>query len=161
MRDEDPCSDQLSDVVLAFTQRGEGEPGLEVEEDALLQLRKACRILDGIRTLREVGRHFTLVVEGSFAAIERTVQFYVVHSGIAESNEITDHEDTFEFGARSGVFSAATAEELAELWHRYRNGTYYQEKRATAEQADAMLAYATCLHEHVPNLAGRSHDCLC
>ena len=161
MSERDPCSGQLSDVVLAFSQRGEVEPGLDVDENALVQLRKACRILDGIRTLRDVDRHYTLIVEGSFAVIERTVQFYVIHSGVAQTGEIHDHGDTFELGARAGVFTEATAEEIAELWQSYRNGLYYQQDRATAEQADAMLAYATCLHEHVPGLAGRSHDCIC
>lgn len=161
MSDPDPCSEELSTVVTAFNQRGTVEPGLDVEEDALIQLRKACRILDGIRALRDIDRHYTLVVEGSFAAIERTIQFYVVDSGVVESTDLTDHGDTFEFGARVGVFSAETAAELTELWQNYRNGLYYQEQRATAEQAEAMLAYATCIHDHVPALAGRSHDCIC
>ncbi len=161
MKENDPCSEELSDVILAFNQQGEVEPGLEVEDEALIQLRKACRILDGIRALRDIDRHHTLVVEGSFAAIERTVQFFVVQAGVADSNELTNHDDTFEYGARAGIFSQDTADELAELWKNYRNGLYYQEKRATAEQADAMLAYATCLHDHVLALAGQSHDCLC
>lgn len=161
MSNQDPCSEELSEVVLAFNKRGEVEPGLDVSEDALVQLRKACRILDGIRALRDIDRHHTLVVEGSFAAVERTVQFYVVNAGATDSNDIMSHEDTFELGAQAGIFSDETAEELVELWKNYRNGLYYQEKRATAEQAEAMLAYATCLHDHVLALAGRSHDCLC
>lgn len=64
MSGEDPCSGELSAVVTAFTQRGTVEPGLDVEDDALLQVRKACRILDGIRALRDIDRHHTLVVEG-------------------------------------------------------------------------------------------------
>lgn len=161
MDETDPCSDELGDAVLAFNRRGTIEPGLDVEEDALIQLRKACRILDGVRALRDIDRHYTLVVEGSFAAIERTIQFYVVDSGAAASTDLTTHADTFEYGARAGVFSTETADELAELWQNYRNGLYYQEQRATAEQAGAMLAYATCLHDHVPTLAGREHDCIC
>ena len=91
-----------------------------------MQLRKACRILDGIRALRDIDRHHTLVVEGSVAVLERTVQFYVI-----------------------------------ELWKNHRNGTYYQQERATAEQAAAMVAYAECMHDHIPKLAGRAHDCIC
>jgi hypothetical protein len=41
MSSEDPCSDELSAIVAAFNQRGTVEPGLNVEGDALLQLRKA------------------------------------------------------------------------------------------------------------------------
>ena len=88
MGGEDPCSDELSAAVAAFTQRGTVEPGLDVEGDALLQLRKACRILDGITALRDIDRHHTLVVEGSFAALERTVQFYVVDQGLAEMDDL-------------------------------------------------------------------------
>lgn len=161
MSNEDPCSGELSAVVTAFTQRGTIEPGLDVEDDALLQLRKACRILDGIRALRNIDRHHTLVVEGSFAALERTVQFYVADRGLAEVDELMNHDDAFEYGMQAGVFSEATKDELIELWQTYRNGTYYQQERATAEQAEAMLAYAECMHEHVPKLAGRAHDCIC
>ncbi|MFQ3475359.1 hypothetical protein HKK80_03740 [Halonotius sp. F2-221B] len=161
MSDADPCSDELSAAVAAFTRRGTIEPGLDVEGEALLQLRKACRILDGIRALRDIDRHHTLVVEGSFAALERTVQFYVVDQGLAETNDLLNHEDTFEYGVQAGVCSEATKTELVELWQNHRNGTYYQQERATAEQAEAMLAYAECMHDHVPKLAGRSHDCIC
>jgi hypothetical protein len=161
MSGEDPCSDELSAVMTAFTQHGTVEPGLDVKDAALLQLRKACRILDGIRALRSIDRHYTLVVEGSFAALERTVQFYVVDRGLAKSNDMQSHEDTFEYGAQAGVFSQSTKDELVELWQNHRNGTYYQQERATAEQATAMLAYAECMHDHIPTLAGRAHDCLC
>lgn len=161
MSSEDPCSDELSTVVAAFTQRGDVEPGLDVEGAALLQLRKACRILGGIRALRDIDRHYTLVVEGSFTALERTVQFYVVDRGLAESEEMQSHEDTFTYGAQAGLISEPTKDELIELWKNYRNGTYYQQERATSEQAVAMLAYAECMHDHVPKLAGRAHDCIC
>lgn len=161
MSGEDPCSEELSDVVVAFSRRGTVEPGLDIEGEALLQLRKACRILDGIRVLRDIDRHHTLVVEGSFAALERTVQFYVVDQGLAESNDMQSHEDTFEYGAQAGLFSQSTKNELIELWQNHRNGTYYQQERATAEEAAAMLGYAECMHEHIPTLAGRAHDCIC
>jgi hypothetical protein len=157
----DPCSDELSAAVTAFSRRGSVEPGLDVEGEALLQLRKGCRILDGIRVLRDIDRHHTLVVEGSFAALERTVQFYVVDSGVARTGDLLDHENTFEYGVQAGVFSASTKDELVDLWQNYRNGTYYQRERATAEQAGAMLAYAECVHDHIPKLAGREHDCIC
>jgi len=161
MSERDPCAEELSDVVRAFSQRGTIEPGLDVTEDALIQLRKACRILDGISALREIDRHHTLVVEGAFAAIERSVQFYAVDAGAVESNEIRDHSETFELGPQAGLFTPETADKLAGLWQTYRNGLYCQERRATTEQADAMLTCARCLHEHATALASRRHDCLC
>lgn len=161
MSDEDPCSDELSGVVEAFNRRGTVEPGLDVEGEALLQLCKAYRILDGIRSLQEIDAHHTLVVEGSFTALERTVQFYVVDRDLAATNEMQSHDDAFEYAAQAGVFSHSTKDELIELWQNHRNGTYYQQDRATAEQAAAILEYAECMHDHVPRLAGRAHDCIC
>lgn len=161
MSDDDPCSEELSSVVAAFSRRGTVEPGLDVDGEALLQLRKACRILDGIRALRDIDRHHTLVVEGSFAALERTVQFYVVDQGLAASDDMQSHKDTFDFGAQAGVFAQSTKNELVGLWQNHRNGTYYQQERATAEEAAAILEYAECMHEHIPTLAGRAHDCIC
>ncbi len=161
MSERDPCSEELSDVVRAFNQRGTVEPGPDVTEDALIQLRKACRILDGISSLRDIDSHHTLVVEGSFAAIERSVQFYAVNAGAVTSNELRNHDETFKVGAQAGLFTPETAAELITLWQTYRNGLYYQERRATAEQANAMLTYAQCIHRHVTALAGRRHDCIC
>ena len=126
-----------------------------------MQLRKACRILDGIRALQDIDRHHTLVVEGSFAALERTVQFYVVDRGLAVSDDLQSHADTFEYGAQAGLISQPTKDELVERWKNHRNATYCQQERATAEQAAAMLRYAECMHDHVAKLAGRAHDCIC
>lgn len=161
MAGNDASSDELRASQQAFNRRGTVEPGLDVEADALLQLRKACRILDGIRALRTIDRHHTLVVEGTFGALERTVQFYVVDRGVAESAAMQSHEETFTYGTKAGLISDSTRDELVELWKNHRNGTYYQEERATAEQAGMMLAHAACLNEHVPTLAGRKHDCIC
>jgi hypothetical protein len=98
MSDADPCSDTLSAAVAAFSQRGNVEPGLDVEGEALLQLRKGCRVLDGIRALRDIDRHHTLVVEGSFAALERTVQFYsILHH---RPTVCTNQDGTSSFGCR-------------------------------------------------------------
>lgn len=67
--------DQLIDEVqAAFDRRpGDIESGLDVEDAALLQLRKACRLLAGAETLRDAD-YYTLVIEASFVAIERSVE---------------------------------------------------------------------------------------
>ena len=130
MSDDDPCSEELSSVVAAFSRRGTVEPGLDVDREALLQLRKACRILDGIRALRDIDRHHTLVVEGSFAALERTVQFYVVDQGLAASDDMQSHKDTFDFGAQAGVFAQSTKNELVGLWQNHRSHLLRRKRRS-------------------------------
>lgn len=49
------------------------EPDLAVADAAVLQLRKACRLLAGGESLRH-GSYHTLVIESSFVAIERSVE---------------------------------------------------------------------------------------
>ena len=88
MHGEDPCTDELRVVVAAFTRRGTVEPGLDVEGEALLQLQKACRILNGIRAvLRDRPR-------------------------VAESNDLHAHADTFEYGVKASAFSQRTRTQL-------------------------------------------------
>jgi hypothetical protein len=53
----------IDDVQAAFDRPpAEIEPGLDVDDAALLQLRKACRLLAGAASLREAG-YYTLVIE--------------------------------------------------------------------------------------------------
>ena len=49
------------------------EPDLDVDDAAVLQLRKACRLLAGGATLQH-GEYHTLVIESSFVAIERSIE---------------------------------------------------------------------------------------
>jgi len=63
----------IDEVQAAFDRRPTDiETGLDVEDAALLQLRKACRLLAGAEALRDAS-YYTLVIEASFVAIERTV----------------------------------------------------------------------------------------
>lgn len=69
------------------------EDGLDPDanETAVIQLRKACRLLDACRLLREHDGYHTSVIEMSFAAIERTLEFYA----------LTASNDTIETSARA------------------------------------------------------------
>lgn len=70
---------ELLDDAQELFERGSGDPekGLEVDSSEMLQLRKACRLIDAANQLIERG-YYTLIVEASFAAIERTIQFYLI-----------------------------------------------------------------------------------
>ena len=46
------------------------EEGLDVDDSALLQLRKACRLIDTATFLQERDGYYTVIIESSFAAIE-------------------------------------------------------------------------------------------
>ena len=80
----------------------EYEEGLDpAEHDAdVIQLRKACRLLDACRLLREHDGYHTSVIEMSFAAIERTLEFYA----LTASNDTIDdfregHDRAYDRGA--------------------------------------------------------------
>ncbi|WP_202613936.1 hypothetical protein [Halostella pelagica] len=55
----------LTDAEAAFQQtRGRtGETDLDVSDAALVQLRRACRLLEAARTLREQNGYYTVVIE--------------------------------------------------------------------------------------------------
>jgi len=86
----------IDDAQAAFDRRPtEVESGLDVEDAALLQLRKACRLLTGAGTLREAS-YDTLVIEASFVAIERTVEFRLLERGTMQPNDLPGtHPDVY------------------------------------------------------------------
>ena len=56
------------------------ETGLDVADPALVQLRKACRTLDGGRQLFDAG-YYTLAIEASFTALEKSLLYWLVVEG--------------------------------------------------------------------------------
>ena len=152
----------IEDVQAAFDRRPvDVEPGLGVDDAALLQLRKACRLLAGAATLRDAGYH-TLVVEASFVAIERTVEFRLLERGTAEPDDLPGtHAGVYREAAAVGLLSESTAEDLADLWRDHRAKTYYQDGLATADRAEKMCALASELHAFVVGRSARGHECVC
>lgn len=159
-------SDDARDALVAAQRAFERSPdtvetGLDVDEPELVQLRRACRLLAAASLLRERG-YYTVVIESSFVAIERTVQFRLIHDGAMPSDQvISSHRRLYQRGAEVGLFDEAFADDLADLWTQNRTRTYYRLGIATAEQADAMHALATELHGHLVDVTRRKHECLC
>ena len=140
------------------------EEGLDHNDhDAdVIQLRKACRLLDACRLLRDHDGYHTSVIEMSFAAIERTLEFYA----LAASNDTIDdfregHDRAYDRGAALGLVSEETARRLKQLYRDNRAAAYYRETVAAAQQAEAMFDLAVLIHDHVKEFARRSHECRC
>jgi hypothetical protein len=155
--------EQLVDEVKASFDRRptEIESGLDVEDAALLQLRKACRLLAGAESLRSDG-YYTLVVEASFVAIERTVEFRLLDRGTTEPDDLPgSHPGVYREAASAGIFAESVAKDLADLWRDHRAKTYYQDGLATAERADKTDALANEIHAFVVGRSARGHECLC
>lgn len=137
------------------------EEGLDVEDAELVQLRRACRLLTAGSLLLDRG-YYTVGIESAFVAIERTVQFRLLHDGaMAPSEIISNHRVLYQRGAEVGLYDEAFGDELAELWTQNRTKTYYRLGIATKGQATAMLDLATALHQHLVDESRVRHECLC
>lgn len=152
----------IDEVQAAFDRRpSQVEPGLEVSSPALLQLRKGCRLLAGAEALQDAD-FYTLVIEASFVAIERTVEFRLLEQGTTEPADLPGtHPGVYDEAARVGIFSAATADKLADLWRDHRAKTYYQDGLAAADRAEKMHALAQELHAYIVGQSSQGHECLC
>lgn len=160
---ENSDAEQLLDEAQSlFEQPGrQFEDGLNVDDTALLQLRKACRLIDAASFLQEQDGYYTVIVESSFAAIERTIQFYLLDTDLLHEDEYVNHETVYERGSQAGIYDAEFAGKLDTLWRNNRSDTYYREGIATEERAGKMLELADAVHSHVLQLAGRRHECIC
>lgn len=155
--------EELIDTVqAAFDRRPtDVEDGLDVADAALLQLRKACRLLAGAEAL-QTASYYTLVIEASFVAIERTVEFRLLERGTMQPDDLPGtHPGVYREAAAVGVFDASIAADLADLWRDHRAKTYYQDGLASAARADAMYELATELHTYITGRSRHGHECLC
>lgn len=154
--------DLIDEVKVAFdSPPTDIEAGLDVDDAALLQLRKACRLLDGAEHLLDAG-FYTLVVEASFVAIERSIEFRLFERGEMEPSELPgSHTTVYHEAAKVGVFSENTAEELADLWRNHRAKTYYRDGLAAATRARRLHDLAAEVHAFIVRRSSRSHECLC
>jgi hypothetical protein len=168
MPDEpDDLDDAISRAEDAFggqLGRPEYEERLDPDEhDAdVIQLRKACRLLDACRLLREHDGYHTSVIEMSFAAIERTFEFYA----LTASNDTIDdfregHDRAYDRGAELNLVTEETARRLKQLYRDNRAAAYYRDTVAATQQADAMFDLAVIIHDYIKDFARISHECRC
>lgn len=152
----------IDDVQAAFDRRpADIESGLDVDDAALLQLRKACRLLAGAASLRDEG-YYTLVIEASFVAIERTVEFRLLERGTMQPDDLPGtHPGVYREATAAGIFAESTAEDLADLWRDHRAKTYYQDGLAAADRATKLYALAREVHAFIVGRSAQGHECLC
>lgn len=140
---------------------GEIEEGLEVNDPSLLQLRKSCRLLRAINTMKEEEGYYTLIIEASFSAIERTIQFYLLEKEYIDESDFVNHEDIYEGGVEVGLYGRDFKDNLLQLWRNNRSRTYYREGIGTAKSSELMSEMANKIHHHTLQLARNSHECIC
>jgi hypothetical protein len=111
--------------------------------------------------MREVD-YYTLVIEASFVAIERTVEFRLLERGTMQPDSLPGtHPGVYQEAAATGVFATSIAEDLADLWRDHRAKTYYQDGLASAARAEAMYELAREIHAYIVGRSRQGHECLC
>lgn len=149
------------EVQAAFDRRpDEIETGLETNEADVLQLRKSCRLLAGAETLLEHG-FYTLVVEASFVAMERVIEFRLLEGGVEPRNLPGTHPSVYTEAAKRGILSEHIAENLQDLWRNHRAKTYYQDGLAARERAEKLFELASEAHEYIVNKSSKKYECIC
>lgn len=155
------CAEDAYGGFTAGRPRYEEDLDPEANESPVIQLRKACRLLDACRTLREHDGYYTSVIEMSFATIERSLEFYALSASNDAVGDFQDHERAYDRATELHVFSEETADRLKTLYTNNRSAAYYRETVATAEQAERTFALAVEIHDHVANFGHGSHECCC
>lgn len=160
--DNSSIEDSLDDVLQEFrTGSGQPETGLETDDPALLQLRKSCRMLAAVNSLQDQNGYYTVIIEASFASIERSIQFYLQEKGYIKEDEFVDHRKVYELGENAALYGSEFKKKLIRLWENNRSRTYYREGVGTEKSAALMIELAEQIHSHVLQLAGESHECIC
>ncbi len=160
--DNSDVEDLLDEAQTLFERSGTGfEEGLNVDDPTLLQLRKACRLIDAAQFLEQEDGYYTVIIEASFAAIERSIQFYLLDTGLLYEDEYVNHEEVYQRGEDAGLYSGEFADKLMNLWRNNRSDTYYREGIASEDRAEKMIELAEAIHSHILQLAGESHECIC
>lgn len=163
MPDDAAVREALETSTRAFrdTRGQDPEAHLDPETPAVTQLRKVCRLLDACRVLQADDGYYTSVVELSFGAIERTIQYYALARTTDTVRAFQDHETVYERGAALTLYSEEAMAQLIDLWRTNRSAAYYRNTVATATQAGAMFGLAEELHRSIRDFAQAIHQCVC
>jgi hypothetical protein len=132
------------------------------DDDANIQLGKACAMLGTCRQLREGTNNYVSIVELSFNAIERSFQFYLIEMTTAESADYRNHEDVFDDIAARNVFSdEAVASRIEVFRSEHRSRFYYDIDRPGRDFAMAMHELAEAIHQYLVEFGDAQSRCSC
>ncbi len=146
---------------MQVTGRPEFEDGIVRDEDWKTQLQKACRLLEACRVLRTHDGYHTSVIEMSFAAIERTLEFYCLYRSEDAIDDFADHERVYDRVVELGLYTCETADELRYLYAGNRTNQYYGNIVSTRQQAESMHELARIVHRETIQPTGVAYKCNC
>ena len=119
---DDSRIEETLDALIEEFRRGSDDPeaGLDIDDPAVLQLRKSCRLLEAVDSLQSANGYYTVIIEASFAAIERTIQFYLLEKDLLAEDDYVDHETVYERGEDAGLYGPDFRNKLITLWENNR-----------------------------------------
>ncbi len=144
-----------------YYQDSQLEEGLDPHDQIKTQHHKACRLIEACHTLRKNDGYYTSVMEMSFAAIERSLEWYVLAQSNDEVSDFQTHRYAYDRAAELGLFSQSLCDDLFQSYKNNRSAAYYRDTVATKEQADKLFHLAKTLHEFISNHLQTSHECIC
>lgn len=156
--------DALRDVEEAFARYysySSYETGLDPDDPETTQLRKACRLLEANRTLRANDGYYTSVIEMSFAAIGRTLEWHALVQSTDTIGDFQSHRRAYDRAAELGLFSQFLCDALYQMYEENRSAAYYRDTVATEAQAETLFHLAVEVHEFTIRHLQCSHECRC
>ncbi|QSW98144.1 hypothetical protein [Haloterrigena alkaliphila] len=128
------------------------EPELNAASDAdagEVQVQKACRLLELIHEIDDLGDYYGAILEHSFIVIEHTFQGYLLAVTDTDASELRDHTSPYEFAKGQVLLEDETIESLKTLYDARRTEHYYGTTVTTKAQARTMRSVATTVHDHI------------
>jgi len=118
-------------------------------------------MLEAVQSLQAQNGYYTVIIEASFASIERSIQFYLREKDYIREDDFVDHRNVYDLGENAALYSTDFKQKLVQLWENNRSRTYYREGVGTDKSARLMVDLAEQIHRHILQLAGESHECIC
>lgn len=155
MSDPNNLLDQIAAAEDAFG-HAHGQPTFEPKLNAApdadegeVQIQKACRLLELIHQLDEIGGYYGSILEHSFIVIEQTFQGYLIVVAGTDPVELRNHDSPYEFARGQVPLEDSTIESLKALYDTRRTEHYYGTTVTTEAQAMRMRDVATSVHSHI------------
>ncbi|MGM0510711.1 MAG: DNA-binding protein [Thermoplasmatota archaeon] len=152
---------EAEEAFSSYSRDSELEEGLDPSFQVKTQHHKACRLIKACRTLRSNNGYYTSVMEMSFAAIERSLEWYVLAQSNDQVGNFQTHRYAYDRAAELGLFSQSLCDDLYQIYRENRSAAYYRDTVATKEQADKLYHLAIAVHEFISNHLQASHECIC
>ncbi|MDB2293283.1 hypothetical protein PM085_13475 [Halorubrum ezzemoulense] len=161
MSNLDRIAERLAAAENAFA-HADGRPKFEPEVNASrdaepgeVAIQKACRLLEVVEGIDDLGAYYGAILEHSFIVIEQTLQGYLFARTGVDERELRNHTAPYELAKGRVPLEDRTLDRLAAVYDDRRMSHYYGTTVTTAAQANRMREVAMAVHDHLVSFDGR------